>query len=186
MLGKLKIEKTVENLSFSSKYEFKDDEYLKALQSYVGFDLDTMMGKKEVDLNVEKKETNIGQETKVEYITCDCDVFDENKKKSLDCNEFFNIFFCKEDVKHITLALDYETMDDDFEEDIQEWIYESSRLLKNAVDVFGLGLLPKRNFYFEFINYSGDKITVLFSNAYLVSKYSNLITIGVEDMKLID
>ena len=184
MLGKLKIEKTVDDLSFSSTYEFKGDEYLKALQAYAGFDLDTMMGKKEVELTPEKESTV--KEIKIEYMSCDCDVIDKNNRASLDCNEFFNIFFSKENNKHMTLALNYETMDNDFEEEIQEWIYESSRLLKNAVGVFGIGLLPKRDFYFEFTNYSGDKITVLFYNAYLVSKDSNLITIGVEDMKLID
>lgn len=177
MLGKLKIEKTVEDLSFSSTYEFKGDEYLKALQEYARFDLDTMMEKKEVELSSEKE---------IDYMSCDCDVIDKNNRVSLNCNEFFNIFFSKENEKHITFALNYETMDDDFEEDIQEWIYESSRLLKKEVGVFGVGLLPKRDFYFEFTNYSGDKITVLFCNAYLVSKDSNLITIGVEDMKLID
>lgn len=186
MLGKLKIEKTVDDLSFSSTYEFKGDEYLKALQAYAGFDLDTMMGKKEVELSSEKEKKPTVKEKEIDYLSCDCDVIDKNNKVSLDCNEFFNIFFSKENEKYMTLALNYETMDNDFEEDIQEWIYESSRLLKKAVGVFGVGLLPKRDFYFEFTNYSGDKITVLFYNAYLVSKDSNLITIGVEDMKLID
>ena len=186
MVGKLKIAKPKDNLSFSSGFEFKDDEYLKALQAYSGFDLETMSGQKEIVFCNDKIDEKEEKEEEFEYFSCECDVIDGNTMESLSCYNFFNIVYEKYGLKKITLVLNYDSMDTEFDDDVHEWIYNSSFLLKKAVDVFGVELLPKKDFYFELINDSGEKITVLFGDSYLISKNSNLITIGVRIMKLID
>jgi hypothetical protein len=155
MVGKLKIVKPKDDLSFSNGFEFKNDE---------------------------KKE----QEEELEYFSCECDVIDGNTMESLSCYNFFNIVYEKYGLKKITLALNYDSMDNEFDDDVHEWIYNSSFLLKKAVNVFGDEILPKKDFYFELINDSGKKITVLFGDSYLISKNSDLITIGVQITKLID
>jgi hypothetical protein len=186
MVGKLKIAKPKDNLSFSSGFEFKDDEYLKALQAYSGFDLETMSGQKEIVFCNDKKEDKKENIDEYEYFSCECDIIDKDEMKSLTCHDFFNIFYDKKSEKSITLALNYDSMDTEFDDDVREWIYDSSLLLRKAVNVFGVELLPKKDFYFELINDSGEKITILFGDSYLINKNSNLITIGVQVMKLID
>ena len=186
MVGKLKIAKPKDDLSFSNGFEFKNDEYLKALQAYSGFDLETMVGQKEIVFCNDKKEEKKENTDEFEYFYCECDVINGDIMKSLSCYDFFNIFYDKKSEKCITLALNYDSMDAEFDDDVREWIYDSSLLLKKAVGIFGVDLLPKKDFYFELINDSGEKITVLFENSFLINKNANLITIGVQTMKLID
>ena len=186
MVGKLKIAKPIDNLSFSNGFEFKDDEYLKALQAYSGFDLETMSGQKEIVFCNDKKEDKKENIDEYEYFSCECDIIDKDEMKSLTCHDFFNIMYNTIGVKTIRIALNYDLVDTEFDDDVREWVYDSSLLLRKAVDVFGVELLPKKNFYFELINDSGEKITVLFEDSYLINKNSNLITIGVRIMKLID
>lgn len=183
MVGKLKIAKPKDDLSFSNGFEFKNDEYLKALQAYSSFDLETMIGQKEIVFGNDKKKENTDEFV---YFSCECDIIDNDAMKSLTCYDFFNIFYDKKSEKSIILALNYDSMDTEFDDDMREWIYDSSLLLKKAVGIFGIDLLPKKDFYFELINDSGEKITVLFENSFLINKNANLITIGVRRMKLID
>jgi hypothetical protein len=186
MIGRLQIAKPIDNLSFSNGFEFKDDEYLKALQAYSGFDLETMSGQKEIVFCNDKKEKKNDKKEEFEYFSCECDIIDEEKMKSLSCYDFFNIFYNKDGVKKITLALNYDLMDNEFDDEIREWVYDSSLLLKKAVSVFGIELLPKKDFYFELINDKGEKIIILFADSYLINKNANLITIGALKMKIIE
>ena len=186
MVGKLKIVKPKDDLSFSNGFEFKDDEYLKALQAYSGFDLETMGGQKEIVFCNNKTDEKKEKEEQFEYFSCECDVIDGKTMESLSCYNFFNIIYEIYGLKKITLVLNYDSMDNEFDDDVHEWIYNSSFLLKKAVGVFGDEILPKKNFYFELINDSGEKVTILFENSFLIEKKSNLITIGIQTMKLID
>ena len=186
MVGKLKIAKPKDDLSFSNGFEFKNDEYLKALQAYSGFDLETISGQKEIVFCNDKKENKGENQEEFEYFSCECDIIDKDMMKSISCHDFFNIIYGSKGLKTITIALNDDSMDMEFDDDIREWLYDSSLLLRKAVDVFGIELLPKKDFYFELINNSGEQITVLFENSYLINKESNLITIRVSEMKLIN
>lgn len=185
MKGKLFLEKFEDNLRFSNGFEFKDGEYLSALENYEGFDLDVMLGKKEVEYKTKENVLN-NNFNKNNYdnslYSCECDVLD-GYNNSLSCYDFFNIVYGNKEVKELTLILDYDSMDYDFEEEFQEWIGDSERLCR-AVNVFGEGLLPKKDFYFELINDSNEKLLLLLSNTYLVSKESNKITVRVENISI--
>lgn len=186
MKGKLLIENFEENLTFSNGFEFKDDEYLKALENYEGFDLDVMLGKKEVEYkenNNEKTNINNNHYDNSLY-SCECELLDSEHETVLSCHDFFDVVYRSNVVKHLTLMLNYDTMDYEFEEEFQEWVGDSNRLM-NTVCVFGNSVLPKKDFYFEFINDANEKLLMKFNNVFLVKRDLNKLTIGIENMEIV-
>jgi hypothetical protein len=75
-------------------------------------------------------------------------------------------------------------MDEDFEEEFQEWVYNSERLNKN-LELFGVDILPKKNFYFELVNDANERLLMKFNNTILLDKDKNKIKISVININLV-
>ena len=116
-------------------------------------------------------------------ISCECDILD-NSNLSLLCYDFFTIVYSKDVYKELTLLINYELMDEDFEEEFQEWLYNSERLSKN-IEVFGNDILPKKDFYFELINDANERLLMKFNNSILLEKDKNKVKIRVSNIKLV-
>lgn len=175
----------VENISndFSNNFEFKGDEYLKALQTYESVDFNKMMG---IECCTANTIVNTSQNEEYREVSCTCYLLDEFGRNNLLIDEIFNIVYSNSSLKKVTLMVDYDEMDMEFEDDFILWVGDSERLLKQAVGVFGNGLLPMRNLYFEFLNKNNESVKLLFENSIILNKTKNKITIGSENIKLID
>lgn len=168
---------------FSKSFEFKDDEYLKALQSYEAVDFNNMMG---VECCTANTMINTTQNEEYREVSCTSYLLDEFGTYDLSIDEIFNIVYSHSPLKKITLMVDYNEMDMEFEDDFVLWAGDSERLLKQAVGVFGNGLLPMKNLYFEFLNKKNERIKLLFENSIILNKNQNKITVGIEKIKLIE
>lgn len=174
----------VENINdiFSNSFEFKDDEYLKALQSYEPVDFNNMMG---VECFTSETPSKMDKNDNYREVGCSCDVLDEFGTYNLSIDEIFNIVYSDCPLKKVTLMVDYNEMDMEFEDDFILWVGDSERLSKQAVNVFGNGILPIKNLYFEFLNKNGEKVKLLFENSIVLNKKQNKITIGCENIKMV-
>lgn len=168
---------------FSNNFEFKDDEYLKALESYEAVDFNNMMG---VECCTANTMFNTTQNEEYREVSCTCYILDEFGTYDLSIDEIFNVAYSHSSLKKVTLMVNYDEMDMEFEDDFILWVGDSERLLKQAVGVFGNGLLPMKDLYFEFLNKKHEKIKLLFENCIILNKNKNKITIGSENIKLIE
>lgn len=175
----------VENIDnkFSDNYEYHGDEYLKALQNYQGVDFNNMMG---VECCVSEMPSKNTQNNEYYEVSCLCCLLDEGGVIDLTVDNIFDMVYSQQSMKRFSVVIDYDTMDMEFEDDFSIWVGDSERLLKQAVDVFGNGLLPCQNFYFEFLNNKGESVKILFENSIMLNKYMNKITIGCDKIKLIE
>lgn len=176
MKGILKILKQNDDLTFSSSFEYSGDEYLKALKDYSTFDSNFMF---------EKKPNNQTKSKKM-YLECKCDIMDGLNGHQLNCKEFFDVVFCQDFLKYLTFSLYSDSTDEDFDEEMQEWLYNSNRLRTNSVRIFGVDVLPKKDFYIEIINDNNEVKTLYIPNAFLekIDKI-NQFTIGFREIDLI-
>lgn len=175
----------VENLTndFSNSYEFKGDEYLKALQSYEPVDFNNMMG---VECYTTKITNQTPQNEEYREVFCTCYVLDELGVTDLSIDEIINMVYSDSSLKKITLMVDYEEMDMEFEDDFILWVGDSERLLTQAVEIFGDSLLPMKNLYFEFLNKKNETVKLLFENSIILKRDKNKVTIGSKNIKLIN
>lgn len=186
MKGKILIDKKVDDLTSTNDFEFNDGEYLEMLKNYEGIELDVMLGKKAVEYNFKECEHHNFIKNKYDntLFSCECEVLDSENDNVLTCYEFFNVVYNKKDIKYLTLLLNYDTCEEEFQEELQEWLYDSERLMK-TVTVFGKGMLPKKDFYFELVNDANEKLLLEFSNTFLIKKELNKITIGIDNIKIV-
>jgi hypothetical protein len=171
------------NGNFSNGFEFKDDEYLKALQSYEAVDFNNMMG---VECFTSETSSIKVKDDNYREVGCLCNVLDELGVYDISIDDIFNIVYSNHPLKKVTLMVDYDEMDMEFEDDFVLWVGDSERLMKQAVNVFGNGILPMKNLYFEFLNKNGEKIKLLFENSIFLNKKQNKITIGCKNIKIVE
>lgn len=172
MLGTVYLEWYDDNLSsFDTKIELSEEEYVKMLNQYCG-------------LGAQFPSVEDNKEKKQNYVSCKCDVCDIRTLTSLSVNDFFDIVYRKNGVNYLTLLLNYEKMDEEFESEVKEWIHTTQRMLNKGIS--DGQYLPTMTFILSFLNDSNQMVYFELCDAFLVKNENNKISIGVPLVRLIE